>query len=107
MRRPYPTDLFDVEWNHIEPHLPTPEIARQLARRIDLCYTPVHGSRLNTVEIETSVLVRQCLMRRLTDIETLEREAKARCGRELALQDGGCTHQGAQSLPLRERVTDD
>ena len=24
MRRPYPTDLSDAEWNHIEPHLPAP-----------------------------------------------------------------------------------
>jgi hypothetical protein len=39
----------------------------------------VHGSWLNMVEIEISVLVRQCLKRRLPDIETLEREAKAWC----------------------------
>src|SRR5215210_6815490 len=25
MRRPYPTDLSDAEWNHIAPHLPAPE----------------------------------------------------------------------------------
>ena len=24
MRRPYPTDLSDAEWNYLEPHLPTP-----------------------------------------------------------------------------------
>jgi Putative transposase of IS4/5 family (DUF4096) len=24
MRRPYPTDLSDAEWNHIEPHMPAP-----------------------------------------------------------------------------------
>jgi transposase len=24
MRKPYPTDLSDAEWNHIEPHLPAP-----------------------------------------------------------------------------------
>ena len=55
------------------------ELARNLARRIEFCYTPVHGSWLNMVEIEISVLVRQCLKRRLPDIETLEREAKAWC----------------------------
>ena len=53
------------------------EVARKLARRIEFCHTPVHGSWLNMVEIEISVLVRQCLKRRLPDIETLEREAKA------------------------------
>ncbi len=31
------------------------------------------------LEIEISVLVRQCLKRRLPDIETLEREAQAWC----------------------------
>jgi hypothetical protein len=55
------------------------EVARKLARRIEFCYTPVHGSWLNMVEVEISVLVRQCLKRRLPDIETLEREAKAWC----------------------------
>jgi DDE superfamily endonuclease len=55
------------------------EVARTLARRIEFCYTPVHGSWLNMVEVEISVLVRQCLKRRIADIETLEREAKAWC----------------------------
>jgi hypothetical protein len=57
-----------------------PEQAHRLARRIEFCYTPVHGSWLNMVEVEISVLVRQCLRkRRLPEPETLEREAKARC----------------------------
>jgi hypothetical protein len=55
----------------------TPEQARRLARRIEFCYTPVHGSWLNMVEIELSVLVRQCLKRRLPDMGTLEREVEA------------------------------
>jgi transposase len=55
------------------------ELARNLARRIEFCYTPVYGSWLNMVEIEISVLVRQCLKRRLADIETLSREAKVWC----------------------------
>lgn len=52
-----------------------------MARRIEFCYTPVAslGSWLNMVEIEISVLVRQCLGRRLPDIETLNQEAKAWC----------------------------
>ncbi len=54
-----------------------PEQARHLARRIEFVYTPVHGSWLNMVEIELSVLVRQCLKRRLPDIETLSREVAA------------------------------
>ena len=55
------------------------ERARRLARRVEFVYTPVHGSWLNMVEIEISVLVRQCLRRRLPDIETLRREAQAWC----------------------------
>jgi len=53
------------------------EVARKLARRIEFVYTPVHGSWLNMVEIELSVLVRQCLKRRLPDMETLDREVGA------------------------------
>lgn len=55
------------------------KVARKLARRIEFVYTPVHGSWLNMVEVEISVLVRQCLKRRLPDIQTLEREATAWC----------------------------
>lgn len=53
------------------------EQARRLARRIEFIHTPVHGSWLNVVEIELSVLARQCLGRRLPDIETLRREVDA------------------------------
>ncbi len=54
------------------------EVARRLARRVEFCYTPVHGSWLNMAEIEISALVRQCLKdRRLPDEETLRRETKA------------------------------
>ena len=54
------------------------EQARLLARRVEFCYTPVHGSWLNMAEIEISALVRQCLKgRRLADEGTLRRETKA------------------------------
>src|SRR5215217_5993414 len=43
------------------------EVARKLARRIEFCCTPVHGSWLKMVEVEISVMVRQCLGRRLQD----------------------------------------
>ena len=55
-----------------------PERARRLAQRGEFCYTPVHGSSwLNMAEIELSVLVSQCLERRLSDIETLSRGVAA------------------------------
>jgi hypothetical protein len=57
----------------------SPEIARGLAKRIEFVYTPVHGSWLNMVEVELSVLVRQCLKRRIPDTETLGGEVEAWC----------------------------
>ena len=55
------------------------EQARSLSKKIEFAYTPTHGSWLNMVEIELSVLVRQCLKRRVPDTQTLEREAGAWC----------------------------
>jgi hypothetical protein len=54
-----------------------PKEARRLARRLELHYTPKHGSWLNIAEIELSVLTKQCLNRRIAEIETLRQETKA------------------------------
>ena len=54
-------------------HAFTPEIARGLAARLEIHYTPKHGSWLNISEIEISVLKRQCLIGRIPDIETMRR----------------------------------
>ncbi len=51
--------------------------ARRLAQKLEIHYTPKHGSWLNVAEIELSVLSRQCLDRRLPDLQTLEREVAA------------------------------
>ena len=51
-----------------------PEEARRILRRLEFHYTPKHASWLNMVEIELSVLCRQCLERRIPDAETLGRE---------------------------------
>jgi hypothetical protein len=56
-----------------------PEEARRLTKKIEFVYTPKHGSWLNMVEIELSVLVRQCLERRSADTQSVEREAGAWC----------------------------
>ena len=50
-----------------------PEIARNLAERLEVHYTPKHGSWLNIPEIEISVLKHQCLAGRIPDIETMRR----------------------------------
>ena len=42
-----------------------PEEARRLLNRLEIHYTPKHGSWLNIAEIELQVLSRQCLSRRL------------------------------------------
>ena len=52
----------------------TPDEAQRLARRLDIRYTPKHGSWLNVAEIELSVMTKQCLDRRIPDIETLHQE---------------------------------
>ena len=51
--------------------------ALRLASRLEIVYTPKHGSWLNIAEIELSVFSRQCLNRRIPDIETLRSEAEA------------------------------
>ena len=51
--------------------------AQRLSKRLALHHTPVHGSWLNIAEIELSVLTRQCLSRRLPDLETLKQETAA------------------------------
>lgn len=55
----------------------TPAEARRIARKLEIHYTPKHGSWLNMAEIELSVLARQCLERRIPDKETLVQEAGA------------------------------
>ena len=55
-----------------------PERARSLARRIEFCYTPKHGSWLNIVENELSAMTRQCISgRRIGEIEILQQEISA------------------------------
>lgn len=54
-----------------------PKEARRLINRLEIHYTPKHGSWLNIAEIELSVLTRQCLDRRIADLTTLKEEAKA------------------------------
>lgn len=54
-----------------------PEVARALAVRLEIHYTPKHGSWLNMAETELSVLSRQCLDRRLDGRDLMAREVAA------------------------------
>jgi hypothetical protein len=51
-----------------------PAEARRIAQKLEIHYTPKHGSWLNMAEIELSILSRQCLNRRLPDQDTLKYE---------------------------------
>ena len=51
-----------------------PTKARALAERLEIHHTPRHGSWLNIAEIELSALTRQCLDRRIDDLDILNAE---------------------------------
>ena len=53
-----------------------PAEARRLVERLEVHYTPKHGSWLNIAEVELSVFTGQCLDRRVPDLATLRSEAR-------------------------------
>lgn len=52
----------------------SPQEARRLAKKLEIHYTPVHGSWLNIAEIELNAMTRQCLARRVGTLEELNQE---------------------------------
>ena len=54
-----------------------PEQANAYKNRLEIHDTPKHGSWLDAAEIELSILTKQCLNRRIGDIETYRREVGA------------------------------
>ena len=54
-----------------------PQEARRLAEKLEIHYTPKHGSWLNMAEIELSALTRQCLDRRISDKKTMKKQVQA------------------------------
>ena len=56
-----------------------PATARRLLERLEIHYTPKHGSWLNAAEIELSVLSRQCLSRRIATAALMQQEVSAWC----------------------------
>jgi hypothetical protein len=81
----YPTtEKVRVVLDNLNTHSPAslykafePEEARRLLHRLEFHHTPTHASWLNMVEIELSVLSRQCLERRIPDAQRLAREIGA------------------------------
>jgi hypothetical protein len=55
----------------------SPAEARRIAERVEIHYTPEHGSWLNIAETELAVLSGQCLDRRLDDRTLLTEEVAA------------------------------
>ena len=56
-----------------------PQEAKRLWDRFEFIYTPKHGSWLNMAEIELNVLKRQCLSRRIDNIEMVREQVQAWC----------------------------
>jgi hypothetical protein len=54
-----------------------PETARELVKRLEIHYTPKHGSWLNIAEIELSAMTKQCLDRRVENLEKLRKQISA------------------------------
>ena len=86
-------DLVDVDYpdkrvvlvmDNLNTHTPgslyeafEPAEARRIAKRLEIHYTPKHGSWLNMAEIEIGAMVRQCLDRRIPDRDAMRREVEA------------------------------
>lgn len=54
-----------------------PAEARRLAQRLEIHYTPKHGSWLNIAENELSTLTRQCLSRRIGSLQEMRSQVDA------------------------------
>lgn len=66
----------------------TPERARAIRNRLEIVYTPKHGSWLNIAECELSVLSRQALKKRFASKEELEKQVQAWAAKRNDLQKG-------------------
>ena len=51
--------------------------ARRIIKKLEIHYTPKHGSWLDIAEIELNVMTRQCLSRRISSIDVLRSELAA------------------------------
>ena len=89
-----------------------PAEARRIAERLEIHYTPKHGSWLNMAEIEIGVLARQCLDRRIANQDILRGEVNAWQNQRnrdvipsgLALHYRGCAHQAKVTLPINTKT---
>ncbi len=90
-----------------------PKEALRLLNRLEIHYTPKHGSWLNMAEGEFSVLQQQCLDRRIADLRALTAgnsglgnpTQSGRRWRQLEVHHRGRSGEAAQTLPIVPRVT--
>lgn len=54
-----------------------PEEAQRFRNKLKIHYTPKHGSLLDIAEIELTLTTRQCLNRRIDNLDTLRKELSA------------------------------
>jgi hypothetical protein len=81
----YPeAETIRLVMDNLNTHVPSslyetfqPAEAKRILDKLEIHYTPKHGSWLNMAEIELSVLSRQCLDRRIPDALTLSNEVNA------------------------------
>lgn len=76
--------LIHVVLDNLNTHTPAalyqtfkPQEAQRILHKLQFHYTPKHGSWLNMVELEFSVLSRQCLGRRIPTMQVLQQEVAA------------------------------
>jgi hypothetical protein len=78
----YPkAEKIKLVWDNLNTHVIAslykafePKKAREIARKLEIHYTPKHGSWLDIAEIAISILTKQCLDRRIPTIEKLNEE---------------------------------
>ena len=81
----YPTaEKIILVMDNLNTHKPSslykkypPEEARRIIKKLEIHYTPKHGSWLDIAEIELNVMTRQCLSRRIESIDILRSELSA------------------------------
>ena len=82
--RPYPcAEKITLVMDNLNTHGPgslyetfEPDVAKALWDRFEFVYTPKHGSWLNMAEIELNVLIKQCLDRRIDNLDQIQADTR-------------------------------
>jgi transposase len=74
-----------------------PDEARRIRDKLEIHYTPKHGSWLNMAEIEINILVNHGLSKRIPDMEQMKKEVRAW---------NSARNKGAKTITWRFSTTD-